>query len=142
MPKPSLPLHRSRFVLTSAIMLFMASLPRGAFAGGATGCATEWTQLAENGEDPHSLDAPAPVVSVTAAAAGGHGEHAETEDADAGTGRGQGEREVDGHGRFADAAFAGGDGDHAGDARNAASFGGAARLRAEFCGQAFGRRAH
>ena len=45
---------------------------------------TEWTQLAENGEDPHSLDAPAPVVSVTAAAAGGHGEHAETEDADKG----------------------------------------------------------
>ncbi|MFD8767697.1 YcnI family copper-binding membrane protein [Microbacterium oxydans] len=37
--------------------------------------ATEWTQLAENGEDPHSLDAPAPVVSVTAAAADGHGEH-------------------------------------------------------------------
>lgn len=41
--------------------------------------ATEWTQIAENGEDPHSLDAPAPVVSVTAAAAGGHGEHAATE---------------------------------------------------------------
>ena len=37
--------------------------------------ATEWTQLAENGEDPHSLDAPAPVVSVIAAPAGGHGEH-------------------------------------------------------------------
>ncbi|MFB8190217.1 YcnI family protein [Microbacterium sp. NPDC055988] len=36
---------------------------------------TEWTQLAENGEDPHSLDAPAPVVSVTAAAADGHGDH-------------------------------------------------------------------
>lgn len=35
---------------------------------------TEWTELAEKGEDPHSLDAPAPVVSVTAAAAG-HGEH-------------------------------------------------------------------
>lgn len=37
--------------------------------------ATEWTQLAENGEDPHSLDAPAPVVSVIEAPAGGHGEH-------------------------------------------------------------------
>ncbi|WP_223625575.1 YcnI family protein [Microbacterium sp. EST19A] len=37
--------------------------------------ATEWTQLAENGEDPHSLDSPAPVVTVTEAAAGGHGEH-------------------------------------------------------------------
>lgn len=37
--------------------------------------ATEWTQLAENGEDPHSLDAPAPVVSVTDAAAAGHGDH-------------------------------------------------------------------
>lgn len=36
---------------------------------------TEWTQLAEKGEDPHSLDAPAPVVTVTEAAAGGHGEH-------------------------------------------------------------------
>ena len=31
---------------------------------------TEWTQLAENGEDPHSLDAPAPVVSVTDLATG------------------------------------------------------------------------
>jgi uncharacterized protein YcnI len=37
--------------------------------------ATEWTQLAENGEDPHSLDAPAPVVSVTDGAADGHGDH-------------------------------------------------------------------
>lgn len=35
---------------------------------------TEWTQLAEDGEDPHSLDAPAPVVNVVAAS-GGHGEH-------------------------------------------------------------------
>ena len=42
---------------------------------------TEWTQLAEDGEDPHSLDAPAPVVEVTAAAAGGHGEHDSAEDA-------------------------------------------------------------
>lgn len=37
--------------------------------------ATEWTQLAEDGEDPHSLDSPAPVVTVTEAEAGGHGEH-------------------------------------------------------------------
>lgn len=46
---------------------------------------TEWTQLAEDGEDPHSLDAPAPVVQVVAAAADGHGEHgsaAEAGDAD------------------------------------------------------------
>ncbi|MFJ4174079.1 YcnI family protein [Microbacterium sp. NPDC089696] len=28
---------------------------------------TEWTQVAEDGEDPHSLDAPAPVVSVAPA---------------------------------------------------------------------------
>jgi len=35
---------------------------------------TEWTQLAEDGEDPHSLDAPAPVVHV-AAASGDHSEH-------------------------------------------------------------------
>ncbi|MDF2507607.1 MAG: hypothetical protein K0Q52_1466 [Microbacterium sp.] len=40
--------------------------------------ATEWTQLAANGEDPHSLDAPAPVVSVTSAPAGDHGEHGAT----------------------------------------------------------------
>jgi len=48
--------------------------------------ATEWTQLAENGEDPHSLDSPAPVVTVTEAGAGGHGEHDAAEattDADA-----------------------------------------------------------
>jgi len=42
---------------------------------------TEWTQLAEKGEDPHSLDAPAPVVTVTEAAAGGHGEHDADENA-------------------------------------------------------------
>lgn len=42
---------------------------------------TEWTEIAEEGEDPHSLDAPAPVVEVAAAAAG-HGEHADaSEDA-------------------------------------------------------------
>ena len=45
---------------------------------------TEWTQLAENGEDPHSLDAPAPVVSVVPATADGHGEHGSA-DADAET---------------------------------------------------------
>ncbi|CAN7355421.1 YcnI family protein [Microbacterium maritypicum] len=46
---------------------------------------TEWTQIAENGQDPHSLDAPAPVVSVTAAAADGHGEHTESDTAAAST---------------------------------------------------------
>ncbi|WP_144877334.1 YcnI family protein [Microbacterium sp. 1.5R] len=50
---------------------------------------TEWTQLAEDGEDSHSLDAPAPVVQVTAAD-GEHSEHAADEqnaeaDADSGT---------------------------------------------------------
>ena len=35
---------------------------------------TEWTQLAEDGEDPHSLDAPAPVVHV-GAASDDHAEH-------------------------------------------------------------------
>ncbi|MFJ4224784.1 YcnI family protein [Microbacterium sp. NPDC089695] len=40
---------------------------------------TEWTQVAEDGEDPHSLDAPAPVVSVVEGSAA-HGGH---EDADA-----------------------------------------------------------
>ncbi|MGW9268869.1 DUF1775 domain-containing protein [Microbacterium sp. NPDC055599] len=49
--------------------------------------ATEWTQLAEEGEDPHALDAPAPVVTVTDAEASMHGAHgdaeADTADADA-----------------------------------------------------------
>lgn len=44
---------------------------------------TEWTQLAEKGEDPHSLDAPAPVVSVVAAADGEHGSHGTGTDAGA-----------------------------------------------------------
>jgi len=49
----------------------------------------EWTQIAKDGEDPHSLDAPAPVVSLTdegdADGAGtGHGDHADTTSADAG----------------------------------------------------------
>ncbi|WP_101846268.1 YcnI family copper-binding membrane protein [Zhihengliuella sp. ISTPL4] len=35
--------------------------------------ATEWTQLAEKGEDPHDLDAPAPVVTVTGSVEDGHG---------------------------------------------------------------------
>ena len=30
--------------------------------------ATEWTEIAEEGQNPHDLDAPAPVVSLTAAA--------------------------------------------------------------------------
>ncbi|KQR45224.1 hypothetical protein ASF87_13240 [Microbacterium sp. Leaf161] len=42
---------------------------------------TEWTQLAEDGEDPHSLDAPAPVVEVVAASADGHGEHGAADEA-------------------------------------------------------------
>ncbi|MDQ0613174.1 uncharacterized protein YcnI [Microbacterium sp. W4I4] len=39
--------------------------------------ANEWTQVAKDGEDPHSLDAPAPVVSLAgaeAADATGHGD--------------------------------------------------------------------
>ena len=45
---------------------------------------TEWTQVAEKGEDPHSLDAPAPVVSVLAGAPGAadHGGHAAAETSD------------------------------------------------------------
>lgn len=38
----------------------------------------EWTQVAKDGDDPHSLDAPAPVVSLTEADdvdAASHGEH-------------------------------------------------------------------
>jgi uncharacterized protein YcnI len=47
---------------------------------------TEWTQVAEKGEDPHSLDAPAPVVTVNASSDdAGHAAHgAETTDAAAG----------------------------------------------------------
>ena len=41
--------------------------------------ATEWTQLAENGEDAHDLDAPAPVVTVSETTSA-HGEHAADED--------------------------------------------------------------
>lgn len=36
---------------------------------------TEWTQIAADGEDPHSLDAPAPVVTVEDAEGGEHGGH-------------------------------------------------------------------
>ncbi len=37
---------------------------------------TEWTEIAEDGQDPHSLDAPAPVVTVIPASPdAGHGEH-------------------------------------------------------------------
>ena len=48
----------------------------------------EWTQIAKDGEDPHSLDAPAPVVSLTEAddadgAGTGHGDHQDTTTADA-----------------------------------------------------------
>ncbi|QNA92406.1 MULTISPECIES: YcnI family protein [unclassified Microbacterium] len=44
---------------------------------------TEWTQLAEDGEDPHSLDAPAPVVSVSADASGAHGQHDDAQSGEA-----------------------------------------------------------
>ncbi|WP_194422209.1 YcnI family protein [Microbacterium abyssi] len=41
--------------------------------------ANEWVEIAEDGEDPHDLDSPAPVVSVSdtadAGADAGHGEH-------------------------------------------------------------------
>lgn len=42
---------------------------------------TEWTQVAADGEDPHSLEAPAPVVSV--AAGGEHGGHGTADAAEA-----------------------------------------------------------
>lgn len=37
---------------------------------------TDWSQIAKDGEDPHSLEAPAPSFTVTAAASSGHGESA------------------------------------------------------------------
>jgi len=45
---------------------------------------TAWTQIAEDGEDPHDLDAPAPLVAVGAVAAADEAGHA-----DAGTGTGE-----------------------------------------------------
>jgi uncharacterized protein YcnI len=48
---------------------------------------TDWSEIAKDGEDPHSLKAPAPSITVTAAAAAdGHGAHDETPaEASAGT---------------------------------------------------------
>jgi uncharacterized protein YcnI len=37
---------------------------------------TDWSEIAKEGQDPHSLKAPAPSLTVTAAAADGHGSHA------------------------------------------------------------------
>lgn len=50
MPKPSLPSRRSPIVLATATMLLIPALSQEAAAGGATGGATEWTQLANNAE--------------------------------------------------------------------------------------------
>ncbi|WLQ04721.1 YcnI family copper-binding membrane protein [Arthrobacter oryzae] len=41
---------------------------------------TDWSEIAKDGQDPHSLKAPAPSLTVTAAAADGHGSHASTTD--------------------------------------------------------------
>ncbi len=45
----------------------------------------EWVEIAEDGQDPHDLDSPAPVVTVADAAAAdsgdGHGDHTETAEA-------------------------------------------------------------
>lgn len=50
MPKPSFPSPRSPIGLATAAMLLMAALSQEVAAGGATGGATEWTQLANNAE--------------------------------------------------------------------------------------------
>ncbi len=42
---------------------------------------TDWSELAEEGEDPHDLDAPAPLVAVAAASAGDAHEDAAADDA-------------------------------------------------------------
>ena len=39
---------------------------------------TDWSEIAKDGQDPHSLKAPAPSLTVTTAAAEGHGSHAST----------------------------------------------------------------
>lgn len=49
---------------------------------------TDWSEIAKDGQDPHSLEAPAPSLTVTAAAADGHGSPASAEtDTAAGTAR-------------------------------------------------------
>lgn len=69
---------------------------------------TEWTELAEEGEDPHSLDAPAPVVQV-AAAADGHGEHDSADEAgDADTADSEAADEADSSNELGTALGAGG----------------------------------
>ncbi|MFJ2542074.1 YcnI family protein [Microbacterium sp. NPDC087589] len=69
---------------------------------------TEWTELAEEGEDPHSLDAPAPVVQV-AAAADGHGEHDSADEAgDADTADSEAADETDSSNELGTALGAGG----------------------------------
>lgn len=46
---------------------------------------TDWSEIAKDGQDPHSLEAPAPSLTVTAAAVDGHGSHSPTSTAAAGT---------------------------------------------------------
>ncbi|MEJ1921452.1 YcnI family copper-binding membrane protein [Microbacterium sp. KHB019] len=44
----------------------------------------EWVEIADEGQDPHDLESPAPVVTVTdAGSETGHGDHAQTTDAGA-----------------------------------------------------------
>jgi periplasmic copper chaperone A len=48
---------------------------------------TDWSQIAKDGEDPHSLEAPAPSITVTAAEGdGGHGTEAATHSTQEGSG--------------------------------------------------------
>ena len=42
---------------------------------------TDWSEIAKNGQDPHSLKAPAPSITVTGAAGTGHGDTAAASDA-------------------------------------------------------------
>lgn len=46
---------------------------------------TDWSQIAKDGEDPHSLEAPAPSITVTAAESTGHGDAAATSHSTEGT---------------------------------------------------------
>ncbi|VXC37915.1 conserved exported hypothetical protein [Arthrobacter sp. 9AX] len=45
---------------------------------------TDWSEIAKDGQDPHSLKAPAPSITVTAAAGTGHGEASAASDAHSG----------------------------------------------------------
>ncbi|MCR2813452.1 YcnI family protein [Microbacterium sp. zg.Y1090] len=57
--------------------------------------ATDWADIAEDGQDPHDLEAPAPVVTVSEAAGDAHGGHGEDAATDAAAAEAEAEAEAD-----------------------------------------------